>query len=158
MPQPPIASILYESLLNFRTMIGIIPFRIMDIVFTSLAFFFIFFLIRLVLRKEWLAALATLLIVPIFTAFASHPVLETIFGAIICSIAVMLLIRFGLLALVVALCVNSFLQGYPLTTHLSAWYAGPTVFAFSFILAVAIFGFYTSTVGKPLFGGISLDT
>jgi hypothetical protein len=50
------------------------------------------------------------------------------------------------------------LDVYPLTTQLSAWYAGPTIFLFCVILAVAIFGFYTSTRGKPLFGGISLDS
>jgi hypothetical protein len=56
-----------------------------------------------------------------------------------------------------ALWTFSLLFAYPLTVHLSAWYAGPTFFALFVILAVAIFGFYTSTTGKPLFGGISLD-
>jgi hypothetical protein len=111
----------------------------------------------LVLRKEWLSALAAILLFSTFTVFDSHPVLETTFFAIVCSIGVMLLIRFGLLALVVALCMNSILQGYPLTTHLSAWYAEPTLFLVSIIVAAAIFGFYTSTAGKPRFGGISVD-
>jgi hypothetical protein len=45
----------------------------------------------------------------------------------------------------------------PLTTHLSAWYAGSTIFAFCVIVALALFGFYTSTSGKPRFLGVSLD-
>jgi hypothetical protein len=158
MPVSPILAILYESLNGFRMMIGVIPLRITGMVFTALAFFFIFFLVRLVLRKEWLAALATILFVSVFAAFGTYPVLSMIFGVIVCSIGVMLLIRFGLLALVVALFMNSVLQGYPLTTHLSAWYAEPTFLVFSLILATAIFGFYTSTAGKSRFGGISLDS
>jgi serine/threonine protein kinase len=158
MPVSPILDIGYESLFGFRMITGGILYRIVGLVFASLAFFFIFFLIRLVLRKEWLAALAAILLIAVFTAFDNHPVLETAFGAIVCSIAVMLLIRFGLLALAVALCMNSFLQGYPLTTHLSTWYAEPTFFVCSVTLAAAIFGFYTSTAGKPLFGRISLDS
>jgi hypothetical protein len=46
---------------------------------------------------------------------------------------------------------------YPLTVHLSAWFAEPTIFVFFVIVAAAIFGFHTSTAGKPLFGGALLD-
>jgi hypothetical protein len=49
------------------------------------------------------------------------------------------------------------LQAYPLTGHLTEWYAQPTIVVFTMILALAIFGFYTSTAGKPRLGNISLD-
>jgi hypothetical protein len=81
--------------------------------------------------------------------------LNMTFHVILWGMALRMLIRFGLLALMVALCVNNHLEVSHLTTHLSAWYAGPTFFAVLFILALAILGFYTSTAGKLRFGGIS---
>ena len=82
---------------------------------------------------------------------------DVMFDVLIWGFALLLLARHGLLPLAVALCTYNLLDVYPLTTHLSAWYAGPTLFLFSVILSIAIFGFYTSTRGRPLFGGISLD-
>jgi serine/threonine protein kinase len=158
-PAQPHAVFAYNNLSGLRFMIGGVPLNIAIFVSVSLFYFFAFFLIRLVLRKEWLAALVVLLLVclsPILQG-RDHLVVNVTFDVIIWGFALVILIRFGLLPLMVALCINNLLDVYPLTTRLSAWYAEPTIFVFSVILAVAIFGFYTSTAGKPLFGGISLD-
>jgi serine/threonine-protein kinase len=159
-PAQPQAVFAHDSLSGLRFMIGGIPLTIAIFVSVSLFYFFVFFLIRLVLRKEWLAALVALLLVSLLTVVEGpdHLVVNVTFDVIIWGMALLLLIRFGLLPFMMALCINNFLEVYPLTTHLSAWYAGSTIFVFSIILAAAIFGFYTSTAGKPLFGGISLDS
>jgi Protein kinase domain len=156
---PPQSNLDIDSLTGLRDLIGSIPAYVAIDVFLSLLFFFIFFLIRLVLRKEWLAVVVVLLLVSLFAAWGEdHPVLNTIYVLVVLGTALAVLIRFGLFALVVALCANAILRGYLLTTHLSAWYAEPTFFVFFVFLAASIFGFYTSTRGKPLFGGISLDS
>jgi protein kinase-like protein len=149
----------HGTLLGLRFLIGGLQLQIGIFVALSLFYFFAFFVIRLVLRKEWLAILVALLVVSILSALTDpdHPVLNATFHAVPWGIALLLLIRFGLLPLMMALCIHNILQVYPLTTHLSAWYAEPTLFVLTVILAAAIFGFYTSTAGKPLFGGISLD-
>ena len=142
-------------------MIGSIPAFVVIYVFLSLLFFFIFFLIRLVLRKEWLAVVVLLLLVSLFTVWGEdHPVLSTAFVLVTWGTGLAVLIRFGLFALVVTLCTNAILHVYLLTTHLSAWYAEPTFFVFFVFLAAAIFGFYTSTAGKPRLGVFrsTLDT
>jgi serine/threonine-protein kinase len=158
-PTAPDRFFAHDTLSGLRFMIGGIPLQIVIFVSVSLFYFFAFFLIRLVLRKEWLAILVALLVISILSALADpdHPVLNAALYVGLWGIALLLLIRFGLLPFMMALCINNFLEVYPLTTHLSAWYAGPTIFVFSIIVATAIFGFYTSTAGKPLFGGISLD-
>jgi hypothetical protein len=158
-PAQPQGVFAHDSLSGLRYMIGGIPVDIAIFVSMSLFYFFAFFLIRLVLRKEWLAALVALLLVCLSSVIegSDHLAVDVTFDVIIWGIALVILIRFGLLPLMVALCINNLLDVYPLTTHLSAWYAETTIFVFSVILAAAIFGFYTSTVGKPLFGGISLD-
>ncbi len=157
-PLPPETSLDYIILSGVRFTIGDVLLNFMIFVFMALAFFFIFFLIRLVLRNERLAAVVTVLLVSLPPVFGDQPVLNTSENLVLWSLALIVLIRFGLLALVVALCLSNMLQAYPLTGHLSAWYAGPTILVFFLILAAAVFGFYNSTAGKPLFGRISLDT
>jgi serine/threonine protein kinase len=160
MPTQPAIVFAHDTFSGLRFMLGGILINIVIFVSVSLFYFFLFFLIRLVLRKEWLAVVLTLLLVSLLTALegSDHPLVDVTFDVLIWGIALLLLIRHGLLPLMVSLCTYNLLDVYPLTSHLSAWYAGPTLFVCSFILAVAIFGFYTSTAGKPRFSGISLDS
>ena len=62
-----------------------------------------------------------------------------------------LITRFGLLALAAAIFVRFFLIRLPLTADLEAWYVGGTLFAFAVVLAAAAYGFYTSWAGRSLF-------
>ena len=157
-PAPPDSGVAVVNFSGLHIMIGGILLNIVIAAFLALACFFIFFLIRLVLRKEWLAVLVTALLPSLSLAFGDHPVLYTAFELLLCTILLVVLIRFGLLALAVTLCVEYILHAFPLTAHLSAWYAGPTFFVFLLIIATAIFGFYTSTLGKAMFGELSLDS
>jgi hypothetical protein len=126
-------------------------------IFGSLAFFFVFFLLRLLLRREWIAAVVLIALIAGPELLGDHPLLNAIGIAFVYGIAMVLLIRFGLLALLVAFTLRNMLSAYPLTAHVTAWYGEPTIFVYSVLLAIAIFAFYTSTAGKPLFGSISLD-
>lgn len=138
-------------------MFGGVLLNIVAYVAYSLFLFFIFFLIRLALRKQWLAVLVSLSFVSLISVWGDHRALHTTYEVVIWGVGLVVLIRYGLLALVMALCTQGILEDFPLTAHLSAWYAEPTIFVFSIILAAAIFGFYTSTAGKPRLGGLSID-
>jgi hypothetical protein len=61
------------------------------------------------------------------------------------------LTRLGPLASIVMNLTFDLLLNLPLTTNLSAWYAGSGLTAVALLLAVAAFGFYTSQAGRPLF-------
>ena len=137
--------------------IGDILLNVMLYLFGSLVLFFIFFLMRLVLRKEWLAIAVTVVLLSIQSAFSDHGILNVTQNVVVVGMALLLLVRFGLLALLVAFSLNNVLQAYPLTGHFSEWYAQPTIVVFLLISALAIFGFYTSTAGKSRLGNISLD-
>ena len=156
-PDPPVFDLDFDSLAGLRAMTGGVLLNIVYSVGFALTIFFLFFLVRLVVRKEWLAVLAMSTVPSLLQVFADHPVLSMILNFLCWSLLLIVLIRFGLLALMMAICTQTILYFSPLTTHLSAWHAGPTVFAFSLILATAIFGFYTSTAGKPRLGGVLLD-
>lgn len=41
----------------------------------------------------------------------------------------------------------------PITSDFSAWYASGTLFVLFTLVAVAIYGFYTSLGGQPMFKG-----
>ena len=61
--------------------------------------------------------------------------------------------RFGLLATIAAQVFFFLSMEYPITTDLSAWYVSSTLFAIAIILGLAVYGFYTSLGGQPVFAG-----
>ena len=134
--------------------------RVILALFISLAFLFVLFLLRALLRKEWAAAIACVLLFTVFYAPAnrSHfaPVV-LVTGLISLALTVFLLIRFGLLAVVAAGVFNDLLGSFPLTTQGSAWYAGISLAGILLMAAMAFYGFYTSLGGRPVFGGAVLE-
>jgi predicted Ser/Thr protein kinase len=156
-PLEPANSLDYIIMGGIHYTIGDILLNVMIYLFGSLVLFFIFFLVRLVLRKEWLAIAVTVVLLSIQSAFGPNAVLNLTENVVVVGIALLLLVRFGLLALLIAFSLNNVLQAYPLTGHFSEWYAQPTIVVFILISALAIFGFYTSTAGRSRLGNISLD-
>jgi Protein kinase domain len=126
--------------------------------FLFLASLFILFLLRALLRKEWAAALAWVLLFTLFAAgYNRFDPVASVDSLIFSSLAVFVLIRFGLLALVVNFMVHHILENFPLTTHGSAWYSGISLAGILLISAMAFYGFYTSLGGRPVFGGAVLE-
>jgi hypothetical protein len=121
-----------------------------------LALLFVLFLLRTLLRKEWAAAAAWALLFSTLFSFSPDP-FGWVGALIFSSLAVLVLIRFGLLALVANLVVVGILQNLPLTTEGSAWYAGISLTGVLLIAALALYGFYTSLGGRPVFGGAVLE-
>ena len=77
------------------------------------------------------------------------------FVYVLCVIgASMVLFRYGLLPLAIALFIDNAVTDIPLTPHLSAWWAGASTLTLIAFLALAAFGFYASRAGQPLFGAI----
>jgi hypothetical protein len=68
------------------------------------------------------------------------------------------LLRCGLLAAAVARIVLGLCQSIPLTLHVSHWSATPSNWTIAGIIALALFGFYASRAGQPLFGNLELRT
>ena len=65
--------------------------------------------------------------------------------------------RFGLLALVVGLVVQNMLVTFPMTTHLSRWYASGAIAGITAIIAIALFALHSALAGQPLFSAKVLD-
>jgi hypothetical protein len=59
--------------------------------------------------------------------------------------------RFGLLAFAAMFSVTRLLDGLPLTLNPAGWYLGAVLLALAFVAAPALWGFWTSRAGRPLF-------
>jgi serine/threonine-protein kinase len=141
-------------ILDARGLTGYLAFHVEDSLM-YLLYFFLFFLLRVLLRKEWLAAVCwTLLNVAVIDApglmLAHVPYSIIIFG-----LMPPILLRFGLLPLIVADLVDSILA--LVSTDFSAWYAGDTYVALALILAMTAYAFRTAVAGRKLVSDEMLD-
>jgi Protein kinase domain len=144
--------------LGARTIVADVALSLMQAPFFWLTALFVLFLLRVLLRKQWAAAVAWVLLPTVLVAAVSRFDPVEVLGALIFfGLAVFVMIRFGLLALVANFMVYSILTTYPLTTQGSAWYAGISLAGILLIAAMAFYGFYTSLGGRSVFGGAVLE-
>jgi hypothetical protein len=66
-------------------------------------------------------------------------------------VTLFVLLRFGMLALVFTQVFLLFFAFYPITSEVTAWYAGASAFAALFGTALILYGFKSSLAGQPLF-------
>jgi serine/threonine-protein kinase len=110
-------------------------------------------LLRIVLRTERLAAGgAVVLLSTIITLMLPANLLIAWLPATLAAVLIVwLLIRYGLLAAVVQHAVGELLINAPITTNTSAFYFGNGLFVLGVVVAIGLFGFYTSLGRRPLF-------
>jgi serine/threonine-protein kinase len=110
------------------------------------------FLLRVVLRRQWLmAAVFIALFVGLGAVSNGGHLAATLSDAVAASLLLAGLLRFGVLSVVVLGFVASSLFLSPLTTDLSAWYSGSAVFPVAIVLALTAYAFHTAVAGRPLF-------
>ncbi len=139
-----------EYLMGGRHALGAWLLQIPASITAALEFFFLILALKLLLRKDWIAAIA---FIAIFTGLRSgspHPAIELPTYVVIYAIAVLIVYRYGLVPLACAIFTVDMLANVPLTTDLSAWYISTSFFALLSVLALAGWGFYHSLGGKPL--------
>jgi hypothetical protein len=119
---------------------------------------FILALLRALLRKDWAAAIAFVLINFLFTALQFTSVSDLLVGGLLVSgLAAFLMIRFGFLPILANFVFWWLLSTFPLTTQGSAWYSGISLTGILLMAAIAIYAFYTSLGSRPAFGGAVLE-
>ena len=154
-PRPEAPSM--ESMIGVRTALGSIFAYTWLYVLFSLGVFFLLFLLRLVVRKDWIAALVIVLLGAVVNTGGDYFWVTFLASAMIYLSIYLVLRRFGLLALVVGLVVQNMLLTFPLTTHLSRWYAPGAVTGMLAIVAMALLAFHSALAGQPLFTTKALD-
>src|SRR5271165_2139539 len=154
-PMPNYAS--GETLLGVRPVLGSIFYYTWVFVLYSLLIFFLIFLARLVVRKDWAVALVIVFLGAITNTGAEYFYLNFAFAALIWLSIYVVLRRFGLLALVVGLVVQNMLVAFPMTSHLGRWYASGAIAGMAVIVALAVFALYNALAGQPIFSADALD-
>src|SRR5256886_10424409 len=124
-----------DSLLGIHHAMGDVLVYVLIFVLYSLMTFFFLFLLRLAMKKEWLAAIVVVLVAASTNTGGDYPMVTFAAAALIWLSIVLILRRYGLLALVVGLVVQNVLLVFPLTSHLSRWYAPVGLAGIFFICA-----------------------
>jgi serine/threonine-protein kinase len=140
-----------EFLMGGREALGTWLIQIPTSITSTLLFFLLLLGLKAILRKDWLAAIAFVAIYALPRGLTSqHVGVELPTQILAYAIAVMIVFRFGLIPLAVAIFTVNMIDNIPLTTDLSAWYVGTSVLAILSLIAIATWGFYTSLGGQPL--------
>ena len=116
-------------------------------------------LFKIVLRREWLAALGYIG-VQFAILLGSAPDRSSMAISILlnATIVLVLLHRFGFLALLVSNTVQALLSFAPVLLPAASWHTGIAASIGALVLAIALFGFITSLGGRRLFTADFLET
>jgi hypothetical protein len=109
-------------------------------------------LLRFLVRRRWLAALLLVAVLALIfqPAYVLAFPIVAMFGVLTAGVTAYALTRFGVVAGMAAVFVHLVPRSFPLTTHLSAWYAKSALLAMASVLALAIYAFHTTLAGRPL--------
>ena len=140
-----------DYLVGGRTALGAWLKQVPSSILGTLEFFFLLFGLKFVLRKEWLAAIAFVALFSLPRGLQdSHPAIELPTLILVYSIAVLIVLRFGLIPLAVAIFTVDMAGGLPLSADLSTWFMTNSLFALFSVIALAAWGFYHSLGRQPL--------
>jgi hypothetical protein len=103
------------------------------------------------LRRHWLAGgvVVGLLTVPDLLGSGLAP--DSVASTLNTIVSIVVLTRFGLLALMASVYVSGLLDFFPVTTDLTQWYASTDLIGVVAILALAVWAFRTSLGGQLVF-------
>jgi len=113
----------------------------------------LFVVLRLITRRQWAAmGLGMVGVFVSWSSFGDVPLvwLEFIAEALVVTLFTVVIIRFGLLAALMALVVFNVTQVVPLTLTVRHWSATSSNLTLGLIVALAAFGYYASRGGRPL--------
>jgi len=157
-PMPIVQSDL--ALMGLRGAVATFMLSLLTAVLLSTTGLFLMFLLRRLLRLQWLAAAAFVAIIVANAAGqwgTTTSVLGLIASVLVGLLIVIVLTRFGFLAYVSGVALSQIYESFPVTSRLSAWYAGLGVFALAFCLIALAWGVRTALAGQPLFAAARSD-
>jgi hypothetical protein len=142
-----------EYLTGGRQALGMWLYQVPSSIIGTLQFFFLLLVFKILLRKEWLAAIAFVAIFAGLQSGSSYPVVEIPAYILVYAIAVFIVYRYGLTPLAVAIFTVNMLGNIPFTSDFSSWYLSTTVFALLSVVAIVSWGLYHSLGGQLVWKG-----
>jgi serine/threonine-protein kinase len=126
-------------------------------VLIGLVFLFVLFLVRVIVRKEWLAVVLFAAVLSSYALLNESPLLAWLFLFVAYIALLVNLLRFGLVGFLAGYFLYNTLTRLPLTTDPSAWYAGVGIAGLLLILGIAVTALVISVGEQPLFGRMALE-
>ena len=143
-----------DYLMGGRAALGAWLLNIPTCVQGTLLFFFLLFVLKVLLRKEWLAAIVFVALwVTLKTLGSDYPWIDGSTWALLYGVAAIVVLRFGFVALAVGLFATDMLLNVPLTLDFSVWYASASLLPLFSLVALAVWGFYNALAGQKLWQG-----
>lgn len=143
--------------LETRQVVSTFAYNLVMTPLLGLAVLFLLFFLRLVLRDGRLAGAGFVLLM----GMGSIASFDNWWVIMVFTVAHGLLVlyfatRFGLVTIVTGMACFYLLADFPITLQFSEWYAGQGLVGLLSVASLAVFAFYTSLGGRPLFGSASL--
>ena len=158
LPSPTPAVIELKGLLGARFLAALVGAQVLNSLLSPSFVLFLLLLFTIVLRKRWLAVGMTGLLFAAPSALTGeYPLIDLPFAALGSALMLLVLLRFGLLAMCFSQFFILIFNFFPITTDFSAWHAGATIICLTVAAALILFGFKTSLAGQPLFRGSLVD-
>lgn len=118
---------------------------------STLVFFLLLLGLRFLLRKEWIAAIVFIALFAVPRGLDStYKAIELPSEIVIYGIALLIVLRFGLIPLACAIFTIDMAIGIPFSADLSTWYMPTSIMALLSVVAIAGWGFYHSLGGQAL--------
>jgi serine/threonine-protein kinase len=142
-----------------HTVISTLLLAIFESMMRSISAVMLLIVMRGLLRSDRATNVVTVVLLALsFLADGNGTMITRAIYALICAtVVVVVLRRFGLLALIAAGIFVATLWRVPVTLDRSTWYFGNSVIALLFLAAIAIYGFERSTAGQKRFPGIAFE-
>ena len=142
-----------EFLLGLRSSLGRILMIVVYGIRTALSIFFLLFLLRVVLRRQWLAAFVLVAFFSVLDAAGEtrqSAIIDVLSTGLFFSMCAVAVLRWGLTTLAVGMMTADLLLNLPVSRDLSAWYAAPMILIPLSLAMVAAWAFYRSIGGQVL--------
>jgi serine/threonine-protein kinase len=138
-----------ELLSGLRSTAGVVLEEAPYAIRNALLYFFLLFLLRVVLRRQWIAAAAFAGIFGLLSAIGNdHPWIGGLMAVVYFGSGAFVVLRWGLLAFGVGVFVSALLMDVPATLDTSAWYFGSMALLMAIVAGLAAFGLHASIAGR----------
>ncbi len=117
--------------------------------FYGLLYACVLLLLRLAVRRDWLAVVPFLVLsVLLVNPAAGHPLVDLGVSTVLAALCLVGFFRFGLLTVIVALNLAYLSGGLTLTFDMTAWYAPGSAMVVTSFVGLAVYGFVMALGGK----------
>jgi predicted Ser/Thr protein kinase len=140
-----------DALLGVRFMAAGFVGQVAGAVVFAFATFLMMFLLRLVLRKQWLAAAAFIAIFVADKSLNTGELWTIPVYVVVYAVLALLLLRYGIVPLIASVLTADCLLNAPITLDFSSWYIATSLVSLLVFLGIAFYGFRCTVAGKPLF-------